>query len=151
MTKPKTQAQLDRDADLRYRKAYNITLKDYEFLDTVGNHGCWICGRPATNNRLHVDHDHGWKKVKIETMKTDEWKAWATYNATTYCGYGTKKSIAVLSVKRQLLRASVRGLLCYQHNAGLQKFSDSGDWMRAAAFYLDDFHKISPLSGRSPT
>ena len=151
-TKPKTQAQLDRAADLRLRKAYNITLADYEYLDKVGGGGCWICGRPATNNRLHVDHDHGWKKVKIETLKIfAEWHAWATYNAITYCGYGAKKSLAVLPVKRQLLRASVRGLLCYQHNAGLQKFADTPEWLRSAALYLDEFHKISPLSGRRPT
>ena len=138
--------------DKYLRAKFEITEAEYNAQLARQGGGCKICGKPPTGKALHVDHDHGWKKVKIETLKIfAEWHAWATYNAITYCGYGAKKSLAVLPVKRQLLRASVRGLLCYQHNAGLQKFADTPEWLRSAALYLDEFHKISPLSGRRPT
>ena len=151
MTKPKTQAQLDRATDLRLRKTYNITLKDYEYLlNKQGEGVCWITGRPPTGNRLHVDHDHGWKKIKIESLLQEKgrWYAHAEYNHVTYNGFGTKKSEAVRSVKRQLLRASVRGLLTYSVNSGLQKFSDNPLVLRAAAEYLENHKRESPLTGR---
>jgi hypothetical protein len=47
-----------------------------------------------------------------------------------------------------LLRASVRGLLSYNMNAGLQKFSDNPELLRAAAEYLEKFKQGSPLTGR---
>jgi hypothetical protein len=148
--KPKTKAQLDRATDLRLQKAYNISLADYNYLDEKGYHGCWVCGRPAANNRLHVDHDHSWKKVKINTNKHEEqWAASAKYNENSFVCFGSKKSLAIRGLKKMLLRASVRGLLCYQHNAGLQKFSDNSVWLLRASDYIDNMIlRGSPLSGR---
>jgi hypothetical protein len=147
--KPKTKAQLDKDADRRLQKTYNITLAEYNELANR-NHGCcWVSGKPAGSRRLHVDHDHSWKKVKIATLKLkDGWCASALYNGVEYVGFNTKKSLAVRKVKRDLLRASVRGLLSYQINSGLQKFGDDPRLLRAAADYLENFQKGSPLSGR---
>lgn len=149
MSKPKTQAQLDRATDLRLRKTYNISLADYEYLLEQKGGVCWITGRPPTGNRLHVDHDHSWKKVKIETGKhEDKWSASAKYNGNVYICIDPKKSLAVKDVKRQLLRASVRGLIGYSVNAGLQKFSDNPVWLREAAAYLENHENQNPLSGR---
>jgi len=147
--KPKTQAQLDRATDLRLRKTYNITLKDYEYLAALNGGGCWICGAVPATRRLHVDHDHGWKKVKIEAAKYEEqWSASAKYNDDVFICVQPKRSLAVRGAKRMLLRSSIRGLLCYQHNAGLQKFSDTPAWLDSAASYLRGFQEHSPLTGR---
>lgn len=149
MTKPKTQAQLDRATDLRLRKTYNISLADYEYL--LGQQGgvCWITGRPPTGNRLHVDHDHSWKKVKIDSWKNEgQWVVSAKYNGKFYQEVSIKKSLAIRKLKRHLLRASVRGLISYSVNAGLQKFSDNPVWLREAAAYLENHENQSPLSGR---
>ena len=145
----KTKAQLDKDADRRLQKTYNKDLAWYDKQLAEQNYGCAICGRPAGTRRLHVDHDHGWKKVKIASEKfKDGWSAVATYNGVEYVGFNSKKSLAVRKVKRDLLGASVRGLLCYTHNAGLQKFADSSELLRSAAIYLENFQKGSPLSGQ---
>ena len=140
MKKPKTKAQLDRATDQRLQKTYNRDLKWYDSQLKEQGGGCAVCGKPPGTRRLHVDHDHSWKKVKIETVKspdTGKWIATAKYLGKDYTSCGLKKSLAARDVKRQLLRDSVRGLLCYAHNAGLQKFSDRPDLLRAAADYLE--------------
>jgi len=148
-SKQKTKVQLDKDADRRLQKTYNITLREYEELAKRHGGCCWVSGKPAGTRRLHVDHDHSWKKVKIETEKLEDgWLARAVYNQNEYVGTNLKKSLAVKQVKRKLLRASVRGLLSYQVNSGLQKFSDSPELLRAAADYLENFQNGSPLSGQ---
>ena len=149
VSKPKTKAQLDRATDLRLQKTYNITLKDYEYLSASNNGGCWICGAVPTNRRLHVDHDHSWKKVKIDTIKNEgKWGASAKYKGDVFVCVQDKKSLAVRGLKRMLLRASIRGLLCYAHNTGLQRFQDDTGWLLSAARYLQKFQVESPLTGR---
>ena len=146
-SKPKTKSQQDRATDLRLQKTYNITLREYEQLLRDQGGVCAISGKPAGTRRLHVDHDHSWKKIKIETQKLiGGWSAEATYNNIDYVSFNTKKSLAVRQLKRKLLRASVRGLLAYTPNAGLQKFSDDPKMLRAAADYLENFQKNSPFS-----
>lgn len=142
MSKPKTQAQLDKATDQRLQKTYNKSLKWYNEQLKKQNYGCGICGRPAGERRLHVDHDHSWKKVQIETGKHEgKWTASAEYNGNIYVSFSVKKSLAVRDLKRQLLGASVRGLLCYTHNAGLQKFQDNPEFLKQAAGYLEKFQK----------
>jgi hypothetical protein len=153
--KPKTKAQIDGATDERFRKSYNITLKDYAYLAKQHDGKCWVSGRPPVTRRLHVDHDHSWTKVKIEAERwtpekndADTWYVHAVYNGTEYFEINPKKSLAVRDLKRKLLRASVRGLLSFNINAGLQKFSDSPELLRAAADYLEKFKQGSPLTGR---
>jgi len=151
MKKPKTKAQADRATDQRLQKTYNITLEDYNQLAKLKKNGCWICGRVPDKSRLHVDHDHSWKKVKIEADKNcscDNWHVWATYNGSKYSTISEKKSLGVRNVKRQLLRASVRGLLCYTHNTAIARFRDNIVDLRAAAWYLETFYRNSPLPGQ---
>ena len=149
MSKLKTKAQLDKATDARLRKTYNITLKDFAYLERQSEGKCWISGRPPGTRRLHVDHDHSWKKATILSSKTPAgWLASAIYNGAYYVAINPKKSLAVRALKQKLLRASVRGLLSYNMNAGLQKFSDDPALLRAAADYLENFKKKSPLIGR---
>jgi hypothetical protein len=144
MTKPKTQAQLDRATDLRLMKTYGVGLDWYNKQFTKQNYGCAICASGPGTRRLHVDHDHAWKKVKIAASKISEknslsgtiWEACAEYLGKSYYDTGDTKSLAIRTIKRQLLRDSVRGLLCYTCNAGLQKFADNPERLRAAADYL---------------
>jgi hypothetical protein len=152
-SKPKTKVQLDRAADSRLKKTYNISLTDYENLLAMNDGKCWICDRPPGERRLHVDHDHSYKKVKIATFQLSSrpgtWTATGEYNGVDYLANAPKRSLAVRDLKRQLLRASIRGLLCYNHNSGLQKFSDKSEWLGSAAAYLAKFvTKGGPLTGQ---
>jgi hypothetical protein len=148
-SKPKTREQLDRATDARLQKSYNITLKDRAYLESLHDGKCWICGLPPVTRGLHVDHDHSWKKVKIEVSKLgDKWATSATYNGVGYGASATKRSLAVRDLKLKLLRASVRGLLCYNHNTAIAKFRDSTDDLISAAEYLTNFKRSSPLNSR---
>ena len=146
MKKPKTQAQLDKATNLRLQKTYNRDLAWYDTQLSKQNGGCGVCGRPPGTRRLHVDHDHSWKKVKVLTRKMDlavpVWVAAAEYLGKEYVSSDSKRSLAVRAVKRMMLRDSVRGLLCYSHNAGLQKFQDDPKLLRSAADYLEKHQGI---------
>jgi hypothetical protein len=140
--KPRTQAQLDEATDRRLKKTYGVGLDWYDHQIGIQNGGCWICESKPGTRRLHVDHDHSWKKIKIIAFKEAApylgfWAASAVYGTTEYTGHGAKKSLAIRMVKDKLKQASVRGLLCYSCNAGLQKYKDSPDLFRRAADYLE--------------
>ena len=93
--KPKTQAQLDRATDLRLQKSYGITLEEYNLLLKEGDGRCWICATEPGTRRLHVDHDHAYKKSQIISEREgDGWLLWVNYNGEIYLGHGKKKSEA---------------------------------------------------------
>ena len=145
MSKPKTKAQLDKATDARLQKSYNRNLAWYDKQLKEQGGGCSICFRPPGTRRLHVDHDHSWKKIKVEAKQhplSKNWRASAVYLGKEYVSGGAKKSLAIKSVKRMMLRDSVRGLLCYTHNAGLQKFQDDPDLLRSAAVYLENHQGV---------
>lgn len=137
--KPKTQAQTDRATDARLQKTYGVTLAWYDSQLEKQGGGCAICGTPPGARRLHVDHDHSWTKVKVVSRKMGKvWEAAARYLNCIFYGSGRTKSIATRQVKAKLKRASVRGLLCYRCNSGLQKYRDQPKRFRTAADYLED-------------
>ena len=141
MAKPRTQEQSDRATNLRLQKTYGITLEEYNKLLKVDNGTCWICGRLPGEKRLHVDHDHSWTKTKLEVIKEDGWySAFSDYKGRTFSSHGNKsRSEAVLDLKRQLKRASVRGVLCWNCNRGLKYYRDTSEILRSAAGYIDEF------------
>lgn len=50
--------------DYLLRRKYGITSEDYATALDVQGGGCAICGKPPTNRRLSVDHDHKTGKVR---------------------------------------------------------------------------------------
>lgn len=40
------------------KQNYNMTHEDYEARLAAQNYSCGLCGKPAGEKRLHVDHDH---------------------------------------------------------------------------------------------
>jgi len=143
MAKQKTQAQLDKVTDTRLQKAYGISLAEYNGLLAYQGGVCAICKKPPTGRRHHVDHDHSWTKVKVESSKdkpSGVWLATAIWKWDSlpfpFTAGGETKSIAIRKVKRQLLRASVRGILCAWCNRGLRYYHDNPEFMQNAADYL---------------
>ena len=140
MSRPKTQAQLDKATDQRLKKTYGITLKDYKKLCRVHDENCWICGKPPGTKRLSVEHDHSYKKVKIESTKsTKGWEARAEYNGALYISMGRSKSEAIRGVREELRRDSIRGVACPWCNRGLRYYHDRPDLLEQAAAYLRNF------------
>ena len=138
LKRAKTQAQIDHATDMRLRKAYGITLADYNARLAECGGRCEICRKPPVKVRLSVDHDHAWKKVKHTAIKFQgAWTAEATYRVKRHTATAEKKSIAVKDLKRLLLQSSVRGLLCTHCNRGLRFYSDSPERMRSGADYLE--------------
>lgn len=132
--------QKDRAADLRLQRIYGITLAEYEMMLKRYNGGCWICGKlPKPGRRLHTDHDHAVHKVKVIVGKAENgWYASIpSLSILVYNNVGRKE--ARIQAKRLARRRSVRGLLCWSDNAGLQKFRDNPDRLEAAAKYLREY------------
>jgi hypothetical protein len=102
-----------------------------------------------------VEHDHSYSKVKILTYKPltrgDCWKAEADYNGQHFEYHTWKRADAVRFVRADLKKASVRGVACWFCNKGLHFYHDNPDLLRAAAEYLENFKKGSPLTGRGET
>jgi hypothetical protein len=145
MTKPKTQAQLDRAADQRLKKTYGVGLDWYESELKMQGGVCKLCGNPPGTRRLHVDHDHKWTKVKIGTEKTPagNWIAEATYQGKTYIRFSAKRNDAIRDVKGFLKRASIRSLLCFRCNSFLVGFNDPA-MLRKAADYIEKHQGVKP-------
>lgn len=142
LSKPKTQAQLDRETDKRLLKKYGVDLYWYEYqLEDQGG-GCLLCGSTEKTRRLHVDHDHSYTKVKIKTEKiTDSvWKGWwtasAIYRGRNYSVLDPKRNAAIQQIKEYLKRDSVRGLLCFRCNKFIVGFGGP-EILRRAADYLE--------------
>jgi len=138
MPKPKTKAQLDRAADIRLQRTYGVGLDWYYEQLGRQNGVCAISGALPGARRLHVDHDHSWKKIKISATSlcgkpSPRWHASATYLGKHFETVDINKRGVVRKLREILKRASVRGLLCYSCNAGLRKFLDIPAYFRAAA------------------
>ena len=88
---------------------YGISFKEYTKIVDIQAGVCAICGEPPKSVRLHVDHKHQPKERQLKRKK-----------------------------QQKLLRANVRGLLCWRCNTALQKFRDNPVLMRNAANYLEN-------------
>lgn len=140
-SKPKTQEQMDKATDARLRKTYGISLEQYNArLERQGG-VCQICGRPPVSRRLHVDHDHSYTKIPIETIKVASgWAAESFYREIYIGDFDQKKTLAVRKVRQKLKVASCRGLLCVHCNRGLQFYSDNPTFLQNASEYIRSFN-----------
>lgn len=151
--KPRKKEDLNKIKDQRLRNAYGISLQDYSDLLKRNDGLCWICGKPPVTRGLSVEHDHSYTKVKVTTHKPiargDTWMAEAEYNGQYFCYHALKRAEAVRFVRNDLKRASIRGVACWFCNRGLHFYGDRPELLRAAADYLEQFQKGSPLTGRN--
>ena len=125
--------------DAYYRKKYGVGLDWYDAKFAEQEGCCGICRRPQSDftKRFAVDHDHGWKKVKIGAFKDQErWSVWASYLGCQYVDFGPKKADLIRKLKETLRILSCRGLLCPFCNRGLRYYSDCPNRLQNAAIYL---------------
>lgn len=54
----------DRYRDWRYRRAYGISLEQYNEMLEAQDGRCAVCAEPPSIQRLHVDHDHRTGRVR---------------------------------------------------------------------------------------
>ena len=125
----------------RLLKVYGITLEEYYVLRDSHCGGCHICGAPPVTRKLNVDHNHRFARAKITAFKADgRWVAFCDNGR--YAASAGRRQDATASVRQNLKRASVRGLLCFRCNKGLQHFSDHPERLRRAADYLQRFQDL---------
>ena len=144
VSKPKTQAQLDKATDQRLKKKYGVGLDWYNLQLSLQGGGCAICGSTPKTRALHIDHDHSYTKVKITSKKIGKtWGASGYVFGRRVCSDGNQEVQVVREVKGKLKVASVRGLLCFPHNTALRHFADNPEFLRSAADYLEA-HQTPP-------
>ena len=114
---PCSNASVAKNRDpLRQRKTYlkyhyGITVEEYAQMVDNQNHCCAICKKPNANNKkLHVDHKHTKGEKKLPSPD-----------------------------RQNLIRANVRGLVCWQCNRAIAMFRDDPSVLRNAADYLDSW------------
>jgi hypothetical protein len=137
----------DKAVDLRLRQTYGISLEEYNEMLSKNNGGCWICGKKPTSKRLHVDHDHKIAKLKVSASKivshAGKWYAYVHIpSGVGFYSFGQTKSEAIRKCKEKLKKISVRGILCWQCNAAIQKFRDDPNKMEAAAKYIRNYQEV---------
>lgn len=120
-------------------KNYELTSFEYDVMLLEQGGVCKICGRPPKTVPLNVDHDHSYRyfRVTFEKLADKSWRAVCPKLGLE--AVATLRGAAIKLVRRKMLRASVRGLLCTFCNPGLQKFQDDPVRMRAGAAYLEAF------------
>lgn len=142
----------EKAADNRLYKTYGIRLVDYENMLKQGGGGCWICGtKPKPNRRLHVDHSHAFHKVKISAVKDPVLSVETPWYGMAM-GWPLKKDEVIFSpsyyktskeakqaIRTVIKKMSIRGLLDWKCNAGLQKWRDNPNTMASAVKYLINF------------
>ncbi len=141
-------------ADARRLKKYFVTP---DWYDGKARKGCAICGKipDPEGISLHVDHDHSIRDRKVVAERTSSvgpcrvngWRASALYHGILYSADSIQKNKAISDVRRQLKRASVRGLLCWACNKALGRARFGGQKdnqvliQRAADYLKQHYHQ----------
>jgi len=123
------------------QRVYGRDLAWYEHQFEVQGFGCAVCKDGPKTRRLHIDHDHRYRYVKIDTKKIGKgyWVGAASYNNILFTGIGKTKSEVIQKIKQELKEASVRGLLCHRCNRALILLKDDTEILAKAAEYLKKF------------
>lgn len=119
--------------DLYYRRKYGVTLEEHE--DRSKN-GCEICGGFSFKRRLHADHSHKLKYLKVTVRKNSHGWWVAEIPSLGISSKTEKRNRAIQIVREMAKRKSYRGALCFPCNGGLRKFRDSPQFLENAAKYL---------------
>jgi hypothetical protein len=129
----------DQKRDAYYRRKYGVGLDWYNARFEEQGGCCGICRRPQSvfKFRFAVDHDHGWKAIKVIATKiADVWFAYANYLGQRIEEETYKKPESIRAVKAVLKKMSCRGLLCPFCNRGLRFYADDPKRLDGAAEYL---------------
>lgn len=145
MTKrPRKVVKSSRDTYLQ--KRYGITEKEFLAQLNLQSGSCKICKiTPLTGAKnLHVDHDHKIERWKIISKKVGG--LWISFpqngkGKLDFQESSRLKQESRSAVKKRLLRLSVRFLLCWKCNTGLQKWRDNPEHLAAAAEYLNEYQR----------
>lgn len=138
--------------DSKYRKKFGWSLNEVNRLSEKQGGVCAICKRPPKTNRLSVDHDHAYDRAKVKVIKTffpTGFLAYAEVYGEPFSAEAVSRADAKELLRCLLRRASVRGLLCFLCNGGIQKFEDSkaplapAERFDRAAKYFRDFRSLS--------
>lgn len=134
----------DKQTNTRLIKTYGINLEEYEQLLKDQHNACAICKKEPTTRRLHVDHDHSYKYVKIKSTKLmgGYWRAEGIYRGLENTFLGFSKGEATKAFRAWSKKMSVRGLLCWPCNRGLQSWRDKPELLERAAKYLWRFENV---------
>ena len=135
----------DKETNSRLLRCYGITLSEYNTMLAHQDGKCAICGSTPKSRRLHTDHDHRINKVKITvepagSVYGNKAVAFAWYKNKQYMCGGETKQEARQNMRKILLKASVRGIICWPCNRGIRVFNDDPVRLRRTAIYLERFN-----------
>lgn len=133
--------------DKYLRRKFLISEAEYN-AQLSKQKGACVCGRLPGTRALAVDHDHAIEKWRVVSIKETAgcleqcWRAWPEHGvgALYFSETGKTKSEAIRNVKAKLKRLSIRALLCYRCNSGIQRFQDDPQRLRKAAEFLEDYY-----------
>lgn len=127
-------------------KRYGINEIEYNAMLAEQDGKCKICGKEPTGRPLHVDHDHrlAYYKLSSRKMQNKDWTATPNNDINpikfNLSFVGKTKSEALKALRFALLRASVRGLVCWHCNALLKQANDNPLILKSAARYLQNYY-----------
>lgn len=123
-------------------KLYRMLPEEYATRMFEQGGRCKCCGSQPVTSDLQVDHDHRVAKTKVKVnRKGGTFLAFAV-GMNILCD-GATKAEAVEAVKTELLRRSVRGLICWKCNILLRAITrhstDRIHILQSVCTYLTDF------------
>lgn len=124
-------------------KLYRMTPEEYAQRSMEQGGRCKCCGALPVTTDLQVDHDHRVAKMKVKVnRKGGTFLAFAVGMPNLICDGATKEE-AIASVRTELLRRSVRGLICWKCNILLRAITrhstDKIRILQGVCTYLTDF------------
>jgi hypothetical protein len=123
---------------------YGITLAERQAIVDEQGGKCAACGRVFDGTvRMEVDHDHKIARTKliIERLRDWNWAAFLNETDASCIAIGSTRKEARKKGQRELLRRSVRGVLCGGRYAGCNRKIgriDKIPWLQAVTQYLQN-------------